>query len=111
QNDVNTIYYAALKTQPDIKSYEYRVTSADKGISIARSGSYPRLSIGGGLSTNYSSAQQDVVDYMFGNPEITGYTSSFDTVYTFSFLPILKKRSFNDQLNDNLSKSYGFSLT
>ena len=45
--DVYGIYFSALKTQPDIKSYEYRVMSAEKGLSVARGGRYPKLSFGG----------------------------------------------------------------
>src|ERR1041385_3806167 len=49
--NVSAIYDAALKTQPEIKSSEYNVESARKGLSIARGGMYPRLSLSGSISS------------------------------------------------------------
>ena len=113
QADLNTIYSTALMNQPDIKSYEYRVMSAEKSLSIARGGRYPRLSLGGSLSTNYSTAQVRPVKYIYGDPQAIGQTSAFDTV--FSLLPsvrvITENKPFKDQFDDNLSKSIGFNLS
>jgi outer membrane protein len=55
--DVNSIYATALTNQPDMKSFEYKLKSAEKGLSIARGGIYPRLSFGGGISTHVQYVQ------------------------------------------------------
>ncbi|MCX6290457.1 MAG: TolC family protein [Bacteroidetes bacterium] len=111
--DVNNVYSMAVNSQPDIKSSEFRVKSAEKGLSIARGGRYPKLSLGGSLSTNYSSAQERLVNYTYGAPDPIGYTNTLDTV--FSFIPsataTFEKKPFKDQFNDNLSKSLGFNLS
>jgi len=108
--NVSSIYEAALKTQPDIKSSEYKVESARKGLSIARSASYPRLSLSGSISSAYSSSGQRGVQPWDTVAYESGYTSSFDTVYSVSIVPTIEKTPFSDQLDENLSKSIGFNL-
>ncbi len=54
------IYETALANQPEIKSAELRVESAEKGLDVSKGGIYPSLSLSGGFSTNYSDAFQDV---------------------------------------------------
>jgi outer membrane protein len=114
-SDEHAIYLSALSNQPDIKSYEYRMQSAEKGLSIARGMSYPRLSLSGSLGTNYSTSSQRLLGVVDGTPTpvISGYTSGGDTVY--SFIPntsyTYEKTPFNDQVDNNLAKSIGFSLS
>ncbi len=114
QMNTNTIYIAALSTQPDIRSYELRVQSAEKGLSIARGGRYPRLYFGGSVGTNFSTSNKEVVGYDVLPPSsvFSGYTGSGDSVFTFvnTTQPILEQKAFNDQVNNNLGKSLGFSL-
>ncbi len=113
ESDVNKVYSAALNTQPDIKSSEYKVMSAEKGLSVARGGRYPKLSFGGSLSTNYSSAAQTFLGADAGPLPIIGYTA--DTIPVYSIFPTSTPhygtKSFKDQLNDNISKSIGFNLS
>jgi len=113
QPDVASIYAAAVNNQPDIKSSEFRVLSAEKGLSVAQGARYPRLSLGASLSTNYSSAQERFVSYTFGPNPVIGYTSALDTVFSIipETTPTFEKKPFADQLNDNLSKSVGFNLS
>jgi len=108
--NVSSIYDAALKTQPEIKSSEYNVESARKGLSIARGGIYPRLSLGGSISSTYSSSGQTAVFPWDTLSYLSGYTASFEPVYTVDFIPKYEKTSFRDQLDQNLSTSVGFSL-
>lgn len=110
QLNVSSIYETALTTQPDIKSSEYKVESAGKGLSIARGATYPRLSLSGSISSAYSSSGLTPVFpwETFSYP--SGYTSSSDTVYSFGSIPVYKQTPFNDQLDENISKSVGFNL-
>ncbi|TAH42790.1 MAG: TolC family protein [Bacteroidetes bacterium] len=114
QLNTNTIYAAALNTQPDIQSYELRVKSAEKGLSIARGGRYPRLVLSGSLSTNFSTSSQDIVGYDIQPPStiFSGFTGSGDSVYTFvnNTKANFEQTPFRDQLDNNLGKSVGFSL-
>ncbi len=113
KTDVDGIYAVALKTQPDIISYQYKVQSAEKGLSAARGGSYPRLSLNGSLSTVYTTSDESLVGYDLGNPTIvpSGFTSGGDTVFSVIPSPILKKTPFGDQFSNNLSKSIGLNLS
>ena len=110
---VGVIYASALNTQPDIKSAEYKVLSAEKGLAAAKGGLYPRLYMNGSVSTNYSNSNKDVY-YLELPPTstVTGYTSSGDTVY--SIIPnsraVISDKPFRDQIDNNLGKSIGFSL-
>ncbi len=112
-SDVQAIYLSALSNQPDMKSYEYKVRSAEKGVSIAKGAVYPRLSMSGSLGTSYSTSSQRVKGYTpFNSTVITGYTSQFDTVYSVyqEQIPNFEKTPFQDQIDNNLNKSIGFSL-
>ncbi len=112
--NTNTIYTAALGNQPDIRSYELRVESASKGLSIARGARYPRLVLSGSISTNFSTSSQDIVGYDFQAPTtvFSGFTGSGDSVYTFvnNIKANFEQTPFRDQLDNNLGKSLGFSL-
>lgn len=108
--NVSAIYDAALKTQPEIKSSEYNVESARKGLSIARGGIYPRLSLSGSISSTYSSSGQTAIFPWDTVSYLSGYTASFEPVYTLSLIPQYEKTPFRDQLDKNLSKSIGFNL-
>jgi len=112
-SDVNAIYLTALTNQPDIKSYEYRVQSADKGLSIARGAISPRLSLSGSLSTAYSTSREKILGYNIGQPQVIGVTPDSTPVYSLygSETPIIGKTPFNDQLSDNFGKSIGLNLT
>ncbi len=79
------IYNTALKTLPDFRASELNIKSAEKGLAISRGARYPRLSLGGGLSSGYS----NVATRFLTNEEI----------------------SFNDQLNENYNKYLGLSLS
>jgi outer membrane protein len=115
QPDLDSVYNVALKTQPDIKSSEYKVLSAEKGLSIARGVRYPRIYLGGSLSTNYSSSSRDFYTETLGPPiyRETGITSAGDTVLTLFPNTALRSEytSFSKQWDNNLSKSFGFSLS
>lgn len=114
QMNANVIYADALNTQPDIQSYEYRVRSAEKGLSIARGSRYPRLILSGSLGTNFSTSSQDLVSYDVQPPSsvFSGFTSSGDSVYTLvnNTTANFEQTPFRDQLDNNFAKSVGFNL-
>lgn len=76
-----TIYNEAVLSKPAILAAQYRVKGADHSIKIAQSGYYPKLSVGGGLGTNY---------------------------YRMSGLP---NKSFGAQMKDNFSQYIGLQLS
>ncbi|WP_424961081.1 TolC family protein [Ekhidna sp.] len=60
ETSIMELYNVALANQPEIKSAELRVESADVGLDVSKGAMYPTLSLSGSMSTNYSDAFQDV---------------------------------------------------
>lgn len=108
------IYESALTRQPEIKSAELKVLSAQKGLAIARGGHLPRLSLSASYGTGYSGASKD-----YGLPTFSGFapngsmTSAGDTVLEpiFNYNSNPPVTPFNTQLNNNLNRSIGLYLT
>lgn len=75
------IYTQALMHRPQIQAEQYRLGSAERSVALARTGYYPTLSFGAGLSTGYYK------------------TFGFDA------------SSFGKQMSDNFNKYIGLSLS
>jgi len=112
--DAGSVYAAALQNQPDIKAFEYKVQSAEKGLSIAKGSRSPRLSMSGSISTATSSSNRQITNTVFGAPDTIGYTSVGDPVistrptilsYEVADIPL------SDQLSNNVYKTFGFNLS
>ncbi|HNQ12539.1 MAG TPA: TolC family protein [Bacteroidia bacterium] len=86
---VDYIYQTALQGLPQIKAATLRTNASQKGISIARSGMFPRISVSGGVGTNYSDQAR-----------------TFDTT-SLSFAEI----PFDSQIEDNFYKAAGVNLS
>ena len=56
---VPEIYEIALKTQPGVQSADLLVRSRELGVASARGGYYPSLSLGGSVSSRYSSSEKE----------------------------------------------------
>lgn len=105
------IYTTAVENQPDIKSAELGIQSAEKGLAIARGRSYPTLSLTGQISTNYSSqAQQFDGTGTAGTTQIGFVDGTNQAVLTNTFSPNFETISFSDQFTDNRNDFIGFSL-
>ncbi len=113
QTKVDRVFQAALKTQPEIKSSEFKVLSAEKGLSVSKGSLYPRLTLSGALSTNYSTSSKDITYTDLPPTTVaSGFTSGGDTVFTIvpHVSPVISDVTFKDQFNNNLGKSVGLSL-
>ncbi len=51
----NQVFETALATMPEIKSADINIESSLRGIKVAQSSYYPRISLSAGMNTNYSS--------------------------------------------------------
>ena len=80
--NVNEVYNSALKTFPDIKLAALNSEAAEKGIKVAKSALYPRISFSAGLGTSYS--------------------------YVFNYG--LPQDKFSTQVNDRFGQSIGLNL-
>ena len=105
------VYSTAVQTQPTVKAAEVRVSSAEKGLLIARGGRSPMLSIRGSYGTGYSGASREVVETIEGSPRQIGRTASGESVFAPTIDVQTRIKPFGDQLNDNLNRSIGLFLT
>jgi outer membrane protein len=111
-SDPSQIFNTAVTNLPEIKSSEYKLLSAQKGVKIAYGGIYPHLTLSGSYGTGYSGASKE----LDGLPVITGYdTTGLTTGGDYVLIPTYdyhyKVKSFSDQVHDNLNKSIGLFLT
>ncbi|AKD04681.1 TolC family protein [Pontibacter korlensis] len=113
--DGEQVYDAAVQTLPAIKAADLRVKSAEKGVAAARGNYFPRLSLGAGISTRYSSTTNFLVgredryieQVFYTNPQGTEQQS----FYILQPSPIYSDYSFFDQAKDNIGKQYGLQLS
>jgi outer membrane protein len=105
------IFSTAVNSQPDVRSAELRVASAEQGVKIARGARSPMLSFRGSYGTGYSGASREITDVMIGEPQQIGLTASGEAVFGPSFDYFTRTKPFSDQLEDNLNRSLAFVLT
>ncbi|MFI5148784.1 MAG: TolC family protein [Bacteroidia bacterium] len=107
------IYDLALKSQPMVKSAEYKLKSYDMQWREARGSVSPRLSMNVAIGTGYSGANKELV----GLPTVTGYqwngdvTTGGQQVLQPTFVAQTRTTGFTSQLSSNFNRSVGFSLT
>lgn len=93
--DINEVYNNALRL-PQIKSAEYKVQSAEKNLSIAKSALSPSLSIGANYGTGYSSERklydQNLIPYEYPMGEQFSDNQSFQLSLRL-MVPIFNKFS------------------
>ncbi len=94
---------------PQIKSAEYRLSSAEKSLSIKKGMRSPSLSLSLGYNTGYSD-QRQVVDQTTMSPYISGRTANGVDVYSVQPINTYITKPFSDQIDDNRSASVGFAL-
>ena len=112
REDVETIYLNAVSNKPEIKSAELKLKSAQKGISIAKGALSPQLSLGGSYGSGYSGLSKRIVgDAVYGIAPSGYFTASNEPVVGPVLLNDFEKTPYSKQINDNLNKSFGFSLS
>ena len=109
----NDIYKMALSSQPEVKSGELKLVSSNNALSIARGMRSPLLSLQGSMGTGYSGISESSTGKYNIDSTIVGYTHNVEHIPVVSYFPspILEKTSFSRQLNDNVNKTIGLSLS
>lgn len=105
------IYNEALGNQPQIRAAELNRQSAEIGVDIAKAARYPSLSIGGGISSNYSTLalRQTGTEIVQSTQEVkvNGVPVEIETEYE---VPIVGKNPYFNQISENLGQNIGLSL-
>jgi outer membrane protein len=115
------VFDIAKQSMPEIRSADLKVRAADFGMKAARGQLYPRLSLNGNISSNYSSANDGPHLAPDGGSETqlipVGFWDNAGTpvaVYREQLVPtgtMTDGYGYSDQLNDNLFRSIGISLS
>ncbi len=102
------VYSVAKNIKPEVKAADARISSAERGLAIARGARSPSLSVRGAMGTGYSEASMRVTEPT-GELTQIGITAAGEGVYAPTFH--YEITPFADQLEDNLNRSIGFYLT
>lgn len=104
-----SIFADAVNNRPEMKAADVRINNSRIGVSVARGAYYPSLSAFASIGTGYSQLQREVTGTTFSIQQI-GITQGGEAVYTQIATPTTQLTPFGGQLNNNLNKSFGFSL-
>ena len=118
EDNPSLIYEAALQSMPEIKSASLKVESSSLAVKASKGSLYPRLSLNGSAASNYSSASDNPRSALDGTTSLTSSpigVVSGTTQQVFGYQPntVIISEGYGqaDQLEDNLFKSVGLSLT
>ena len=115
----NEVYNSALGNQPDVKSADLRIRSADLGAKISRSAYLPSLTFSAGVGSNWTDSPFSSERAIFEGTEIVeepfGYLASDPNEIVFSRLsqPRLvgvDQVTFSEQIDENLNQSINLNL-
>lgn len=95
---------------PQLKALEYRKQSAAYSYYSSKGRYYPKLTLNGSLSTVYSTSGKIITGQQNSIRNI-GFTQTGDSVYTLVSSPVTSSKAFGKQLEDNLNKFVGVTLT
>lgn len=102
----------AYNSYPSIKSQEFNLMSAEKGITIAKGVYYPTLTLSGSLGSGYSQNQREIVSATPAGTEPIGFVeNSLETVVTPTFNTTTRVQGMNVQLENNFNQTFGFALS
>jgi outer membrane protein len=101
---VNEVYQDALISLPQIKSSEYKLKSAELGLSISKGAASPRIFVSGSYGSSYSDTRMQQTGVSPTEEQI-GYTKGAvqENVYTMYPIPVLADYPLKMQLKDNAS--------
>ncbi len=110
---LSSIYETARTTQPSLRAGEFRIKSAQEGISIAKAGYLPSVNLFGGMNAFYSSANKNFV-------ADGGTTTGPDNTILVNSTPVtinqlfpsgsVENINFFKQLETTFGQSVGLSL-
>jgi outer membrane protein len=108
--NVDDIFVTSEAVLPQIKSAEYRLMAARRGLNIARGGHSPSIFLSGTYYTGYSDARQRAIggdSVMF---PIGFVNSSGENVSSMMWLPRYGNYSFMDQFSENASTNISLNV-
>lgn len=107
--NIDEIFELSQGILPQIKSAEYKLQGAYKGLNVARGGRSPQISLSGYYYTSFSDARTRVTGFTSGTEPI-GLTAGGETV-TALYQPVYGTYPIRDQFGDNVSTSLSFNIS
>lgn len=109
--NLNEVYVTAYNNQANMKANEVRMQSAETNVKIAKAAFLPRLTFGGGISTNTSTAARKFTSVP-GTTDQTVLVNGEPFTFTFeTAFPIEQNYSYTEQIGDNLGQNIGATLS
>ena len=112
--NIDEVFEYASTNLPQVLSAQYRLQLYQKDLSIAKGGRSPQLTFGIGLNSGYSDARKEIDNYSISHQSNQGYAvdASGNKLPTYVLTPqyTYRTKSFNDQINDNMSSYAVFTL-
>ena len=109
-DNIQSIYETGLKNQPNIKSGEYSILSTEKSLAASKGRISPTITFNASMGTGTSGLAKDILGVTYNGYQVSGITNKGDSVFTPVTQLITRKTSFEDQFNNNINKSIGFTL-
>jgi len=113
----DAVYKLALTNQPLQRYNTFKLKAAEKNAAAAKGSMYPTLSAFGNLGSGYNSqtkqftgAYTTTLSTILPNGAVVVGGTSYN-VFPYQYDPILAKRGFIGQLNDNFRQSFGLNLS
>lgn len=110
------VYEQAMNTQPSVQAAAYRVRAADEGVSVARSGYWPSVSLFANLSSNYSTAFQTVDVVQGPDEKVTQQVELNGQIIDVGFFQPTYTTTFKDvpywtQMDQNFGQGVGLNIS
>jgi len=106
------LFDSAMKRRPDLQAAVFRHKAAIYARKAARGGMLPVLSVGGNLSTVYSSNAKSISGTTFSGFEPIGRVQGTNNIVEApSIQYTLQTIDFSKQVKDNFGQSLGFNLS
>jgi outer membrane protein len=110
--DQQQLFDSAVKKRPDVQAAIFRQKAAAFARKSARGGMLPVLSVGGNLSTVYSSNAKNISAMTLSGFEPIGRVQGTNEIVEApSIQYTLQTIDFNKQIKDNFGQSLGFNLS
>jgi len=109
-NNIQYIYETSVKNQPNIKSGEYSILSAEKSLAASKGRISPTLSFNASMGTGTSGLAKDILGVTYTGYQVSGITNKGDSVFTPVTQLITRKTSFENQFKNNINKTIGFTI-
>lgn len=109
--DANDVIKTALDVNPDIKLAELQQQGYLQAIKVAKGSYYPVLSLFGGVGSNYSSINQNIIGSTLVQQQIGVVQGTNTPVFGAYQSPVYSPSySFTNQFGNNFNQSIGVSL-